>query len=290
MQPGHFDVCIFIQDWKGAAHGLPFPKQVFWTGDSYDQYMNFGIGDERVIEKVDRFFAVSNWQANALCAASGYPREQARVVQNGVHLPWFDGEETRSHGKLIFTSSPYRGLALVSRLFAELKNRHPEIELDVFSGLAVYDKEGPFQGPEVRQYEQIKKQLQEQPSCVIHGNVTQQQLAREMMNAGIYFYPNVFVETSCIGAIEAQAAGCPIVTSALGALPETVGEAGFCIPGTFGSDEYNAAFIDATSRLLSDRELWEHCSTVGKQRAQSEFSWEHVADRFELELGELVSG
>ena len=37
----------------------------------------------------------------------------------------------------------------------------------------------------------------------------------------IYAFPSIWVETSCISAIEAMGAGCEIVTTNLGALYET---------------------------------------------------------------------
>ncbi|MBM3818733.1 MAG: glycosyltransferase [Acidimicrobiia bacterium] len=69
-----------------------------------------------------------------------------------------------------------------------------------------------------------------------------------------------YAETFCIAAAEAQAAGCAIVTSRLGALPETVGDAGICIDGGPRSAAYQQAFVDACVALLIDDERWGRVS------------------------------
>ena len=104
-------------------------------------------------------------------------------------------------------------------------------------------------------------------------------MGREMMKSSILCYPNTFEETSCITAIEAQAAGCAIVTSAFGALPETVGKAGILIPGEPGSTDYINQFIDAVNRLLSDDSRLEAYSDAAKRQSER-YAWSAIASRF----------
>ncbi len=274
---GAVDAIIAVREWIPLVSPLRC-KKFFWTGDSYDQPHNLGMGDRRVAAMMHGFFAVSEWHRKSLCLASGFPEQKAFVVGNGVHLPYFSGSEERKRKRLIYSSTPYRGLALIPALFSELKKRHPDIELHIFSGYGVYA--GP-QGYEARaqaQYEELAERLKQQ-GCVVHGNVTQGQLAREFMKSSLLFYPNTFEETSCISAMEAQAAGCAIVTSARGALPETVGESGILIEGKPGTEEYMRAFLDAADKILSDDQTFERLSRTGQERARQMFSWERVAER-----------
>jgi len=277
----YVDCFIAVKEWMPALFRVPCRKQCFWTGDSYEAYSNFGLGDRRVSRLIDHLLAVSQWQADTLCGESGFPRERAHVIGNGIHLADFLGSEPRGRKRLVYSSAPTRGLALVPPLYLQLKALHPDLELHVFSGFGVYDTDRPYAASLRPRYETTLSELRELPGCYVHGNVLQKELARELMRSAIYFYPNSFLETSCIAAMEAMAAGCVVVTSAAGALPETVGDAGLLVPGVPGSADYQKAFVEATHRLLSDDSLWSELSTRARNRALDQLGWEGCADRLE---------
>jgi glycosyltransferase involved in cell wall biosynthesis len=103
-------------------------------------------------------------------------------------------------------------------------------------------------------YEQCRKT----EGVELIGSVPQSALARHLRQVTALAYPNTFPETSCIAVMEALASGCRIITSALGALPET--SAGFAqlIPLSEGERtreqliSYARQFIDETVQVLWD--------------------------------------
>lgn len=289
LKVGSFDVLVTVQQWKPLFYGARAKRAFFWTGDGFSEYANFGIGDLRVVQRIEKFLAVSNWHANSFSEKSGFPRDKAHVVGNGVQLQYFNGSEIRNPKRLIYSSAPYRGLVLLPKIFQDLKKSFPELELHVFSAMKIYDTDKPYQGREVAEFERIKAVFSQMPGCVMHGNVVQSALARELMKSAVYVYPNFVRETCCITAMEAQAAGCAIVTSDLGALPETTGDAGFTIGGEVGSPQYLQQFSDAVRKILNEPNLWKKFSDVGLARSAKEFSWERVTDRFEQALEVPVS-
>ena len=99
------------------------------------------------------------------------------------------------------------------------------------------------------------------------------------MRSSILCYPNTFEETSCITALEAQAAGCAIVTSAFGALPETVGEGGILIGGEPGTPAYLDQFSEALDTLLTDDDALERCVAASRKRIERQ-TWSAIAGRF----------
>jgi glycosyltransferase involved in cell wall biosynthesis len=267
-----FDFFISVQSWLPLLDPFKGKKRFFWTGDAPDQLLNVGVGDPRV--KVDKIFCVSEWQREALSTSSGFPIEKISVIGNGVFPERFKGVETRDRNRLIYASSPNRGLALALGLFHELWKKNQSLEFHVFSGFDIYAKEGRFTGPLASEFERLKKRAALLPNVFLRGNITQGALAREFMKSALLFYPNSFVETSCIVALEALASGCPVLATKEGGLPETVGEAGILIDPPVGTTEYNVKFLEAAEKILGDQETWERLSL--KARAPS---WADVTER-----------
>lgn len=274
-----FDILISVQDWRGVFSGVNAKKKYIWTGDGPEQFINFGIGDKRVTDRTDGLFVVSDWQRDAISELSGFPKDKIFSIRNGIDLENFSGAEQRRKNRLIYASSPNRGLRLAIELFRELWKEHPDLEFHIFSGFAVYDRQKPFEGPLAEDFKRLMTAASKLPGIFFHGNITQSQLAREYMKSALLFYPNSFVETSCIVAIEALAAGVPVVASKSGGLPETVGESGVLVPGEVGSQNYRIEFIKAAKSLINNQSFWQKCSDNGKQRVKDSYQWEHVVER-----------
>lgn len=267
------DIFVTIRDWIPLFYKIPARKRFLWTGDSYDQFMNYGIGDRRVSGVMDALLTVSEWQADQLSEKSGFPREKCWKLGNGLELDFFKGSESKGRKRLLYSSTPHRGLRHIPRLFAELKKKHPEAECHIFSSLKIYDQDSDPQA------EKTLAELKQQPDVTIHGSVKQEQLAREFMKSSVLFYPCEFEETSCITAMEAMASGCVVLSSKLGALPETVGDAGVLVKGLPGTADYDSAFLAAADRLLSDEVYYQGFAKRGRSKAES-LSWQSIAERF----------
>lgn len=274
---GQVDLFVAIRDWNFTFLPLRARLKMLWTGDAALQPFTRGLGDKQVVENIDTLLTVSEWHARHLCDASGFPRDKAYVLGNGIEPTRFVGKEERGRKRMFYSSVPYRGLQLMPIILDKLVQKHPDVEFHNFGGFKVYMDAVGQQDKD--QYDRLLGALSRFPQFVHRGNLTQAELAREMMRSSILCYPNTFIETSCITALEAQAAGCAVVTSDRGALPETVGESGILIPGEPGSAEYVEKFVGALDRLLTSDSEWRQRSDAGRRRSAS-FYWSTIAARF----------
>jgi len=269
-----FDFFICIRDWIPCFYKIKTKKIFFWTGDSYDQFPNYGIGDKRISDRIDALLCVSQWQADEISRRSGFPRDKCFILRNGIQLDYFKGTEIKNPKRLIYSSTPYRGLEFIPALYYALKTRNPELELHIFSSYQIYDQ------TEDPRFIKVKEELSRLPDCRVHPNILQRDLAREFMKSSILFYPCHFEETSCITAMEAMAARCVPLTTRLGALPETIGDAGILIDGLPTQDSYTREFLTMAHRLLSEEDFRTDLAEKGFERAQ-QMSWTARAKEFE---------
>lgn len=251
----------------GATFGPEFraavgakPKLILWTQHSYDQESVQSLGDPRVRESYDAIALVSEWQRAEFVPRFSLTPERVGVLRNAPapsFLELFGDEEAILSAKasppiLAYTSTPYRGLDLLLDVFPAIRAAVPDVRLRVFSSMQVYQIAPVL---DHLQHGVRYQRCRTMPGVEYVGSLPQPALAAEMRAVTMLAYPNTFAETSCITAMEAMAAGCHVVTSALGALPETTAGFARLVPVELGKLDwamYREKFVAAAVEVLRE--------------------------------------
>ncbi len=272
------DVFVAVRYPESFHMYIPARLRMLWSGDAPDRPFLKTLSDRATIDRIDRIITVSRWQADGFASNFNVPFDKFFVSTNGINPDYFSSDSVKRHPhRLIYSSTPFRGLDVLLGLFPEIRARIPDAELFVYSGMAVYQMP---REQEERHFGALYK-LADQPGVVLKGNVSQRELAEAMMSSSLLAYPNYYPETSCITAIEAMAAGIPVVTSRLGALPETLEGTGAFIEGDPRSAGYQKLFVNEVVDILTDRSRWKTISDAGRSRAKEIYPWRSVACRWD---------
>lgn len=226
---------------------------VLWTGHADDQAPVEPLEYSRERKAWTGFAFVSQWQLDEYCRTFWLPRERARVKRNAVAPvflerdpaePWF---MRGSAPVLAYTSAPYRGLDVLLSAFPAIRTAVPGSTLRVFSGLSTTRG-----GPEDNQYKDLYERCLAMEGVEYAGPVSQPALAEALSEAAALAYPSTYPETSCIAAMEAMAMGATVLTTGLGALPETLGGFGSMVPPSEDPVALARDFSSMAIRVLND--------------------------------------
>jgi glycosyltransferase involved in cell wall biosynthesis len=203
------------------------------------------------------------------------PSRKIVVSRNGIDPAKFAFERSRKNeNKIVWMSSPDRGLRSALLVMDVVTRRRPKAELHVYYGfhlLRLYGME--------READELEEMLKQRPYVRLHGFTEQLKMYKEIADAVIWLYPCNYLETFCITALEMQALGIFPVTRRHGALAETLREAeqkGNAIlldyPRIAESDIQ--AYAAAVFKVLDGR-MWENVSLDLERN-----SWSAIADEW----------
>lgn len=266
--------------------------------------------------RFDRILCLSNWHKEFFLGAYlGIDPNKIIVTRNGIDLSRFEGSETRDTHRAIYSSSPDRGLLTALEVWPRVRAQVPDATLHVFYGFGNWTKiaqlnlagaqaAGDAEGvrrfeSELRGIRHLEHLAKHTEGVFFHDRINQKQLAREFMKSGVWAYPTWFTETSCVTAMEAQAAGLRIVTSPIAALNETVAERGVMIgkgaPDEWRSPEYFEAFTREVVEAMNQDASTERIERDSghrkwlRQCAKELFCLDKLADEWSAMLTEIHS-
>ncbi len=264
-----------------------------------------GITQARM-RNLDRICCVSHWHKQA--TEEHYPflagmkspqgHDLVAACRNGVNLAWFDGtghdEAPEREQRVVYSSSPDRGGDILLEVWPQIRERVPDAEL-ILTYSRWYDLCAAAYTERTGHLKMLE--LVDQPGVQrVPGGLGQMALANLMRSSLVWTHPawytdgdQQFHETSCISAMEAQAAGCVVVASNWGALTETV-QHGTLIDGDPREEDgaWRAAFVDAIVAGLTDPIVQETAQTVGPELVDN-MGWRGAAEQLVSFLPETAT-
>lgn len=242
----------------------PTVRLVLWTQHAANQPCMHKLARPEVLDAWDDIVCVSDWQRRDIIERYGCDPQRVMVMRNAI-APAFEGlfaseaefsDAKTGRMRLAYTSTPYRGMQFLRDVFPPYRMANPDATLDVYSSMAVY-MEG--EDEDRRKFSGFYDALAAVDGVSLVGSLPQPELAQRLRGSHVLAYPNAFPETSCIAVMEALAAGLRVVTSDLGALPETCEGFARLVPIDVDIDEGNAsihvkggnAFVEAYTEALA---------------------------------------
>ncbi len=286
--PALFNACDFVVV-MSAALGRTFRDEfgvtrplIFWSGHAHTEDAVRALGDRRERDAWSAYALVSDWQAQQYRERFAIPAGRIGVLRNAVSpafleldavAPWFDRGEPPV---IAYTSTPFRGLEILLLAFPAIRKAMPEARLRVFSSMAVYRMTGGAD-----RFGMLYDLCRALPGAEYFGALPQRTLAREMAKTAALSYPCTFPETSCIAAMEAMACGAELITTRMGALPETAHGFGRLLSLEGDRIDFAARFAAAVAESLATMKADPAAARRRRDEqlafARSEYTWERRA-------------
>lgn len=260
-------------------------KTIYWNQLSYDQEAVKPLQETELVNKIDHFVFVSHWQAEIFRKAFNIPGYKTSVIKNAHPGIGTRQAGTRKKVRLCYTSTPWRGLDVLIRAWEILQPE--DCELHIFSSTKIYGND--FAATAENTYMDLYQKCQDTKGVVYRGSIPNNELTALLPQFDILAYPCTFEETSCIAVIEALSAGLRVVTSNIGALPETT--EGWARMYTYRLDRETHAqhFSDILNKeilLIREGRLNEHLQQQSLAYSRS-WSWEERINQWIGLLDEL---
>jgi glycosyltransferase involved in cell wall biosynthesis len=201
----------------------PTKPNILWQQNSYDQSnLAYWFQNKENHKKYDWYVFNSHWNYEKFRMMFDIQTDRCVVIKNAIDkIDPRSLDYNKGHPiKLIYTSTPWRGLSVLLYVMQLVKNKN--IHLDVYSSTQIYGDH--FKSVSDYKYEELYNQASTLKNVSYIGYKPNEFIKDNLKNYHMFVYPNIWEETSCISLIEAMAAGLYCITTNYGALFETGSE------------------------------------------------------------------
>jgi UDP-glucose:(glucosyl)LPS alpha-1,2-glucosyltransferase len=250
----------------------PNRRNVVWQHLYIDQGGVQGMRYREFTDYVQNYVYVSNWQLDEFKKEFGVDVYNNIVIKNAIDPIEFL-EKPKDKIRLIYTSMPDRGLEILLEAWKILNRK--DIELIVYSSNIIYGK--AYSDFRRGMYDKLFTACKTTSNIHYKGFGINQAVRKALQTSHILAYPSIYPETSCLAAIEAGAAGCKIVTTDYGALPETCNNWATHVPYSTNVKELAEHYAYELNSAIDN--YWENSNNIKEQSDwfNTYYSWHNRA-------------
>jgi L-malate glycosyltransferase len=260
-----------------TEHGRFHPDYPSWKRKWFNRLLS---------DRHDRFVAVGDAVRQALIDKEGLPPARVEVVYNGVDLPCADGDShTRAEVRHELKVADDECLVVQVARLDTIKDHKTAIR-----AVALALRQAPRvrllivgDGPEQAA---IEREIADHS---LHAQVTMLGLRRDvprLLAAADVFLLTSLSEGIPVTIIEAMAAGVPVVSTAVGGVPELIEDG---VTGLLAPAGDAPRLADALVRLATDPHARATLAEQAKSRASKEFSEQTMIDHYDRIYGEMLA-
>jgi glycosyltransferase involved in cell wall biosynthesis len=138
--------------------------RVYWLHDLPEDPETNHLKDSDSRDRFHKMVFCGNWQYTRYRDYLGVPHDDSAIVLETAIDPITFESKPKDEVRLVYTSTPQRGLELLVPIFIELCKKHDNIVLDVFSSFNIYgwaESDKP--------YEKLFEICRDHPKINYHG-------------------------------------------------------------------------------------------------------------------------
>ena len=261
--------------------------RVFWCHDLPEDPESEKFKDKEFLDSFHKFVFISDWQYQRYQLVHNLPYDDKSIVlESGIEpAPESCLQKDNDTIRLVYTSTPQRGLEILVPVFKYLTERHKNIHLDVFSSFKIYGWDEMD-----KQFEPLYDEIREHPNMTYHGFVPNNELKEHLNKSHIFAYPSTWVETSCRAMLEAMSAGLVCVHPNYGALAETSGSLNIMYQGNSDKGKHANVFVNHLNAAIEFVKSNNHKDMINfnKTFVDSRYNIQRIKGMWELMMKNLL--
>ena len=263
----------------------PDKPSILWLHDLPNDPESKQLDDEEFRSQFAKIVCVSDWQMQQYNLFKRVPYGDCIVLKNAIDPIPLTPKNFDDGIKLIYHSTPHRGLEILYPVFDQLCKKYDNITLDVYSSFNLYgwpSRDEP--------YKDLFDKLEAHPNINYHGSQPNDVVRQALSDAHIFAYPSIWPETSCMCLMEAMSAGLLCVHPNLAALPETAGQWTSMYQWNEDANIHASIFyqyLDAAIRRVKDPDVQQ---MIGNQKMYADmfYSWPARVHQWEQLIQQLL--